>query len=174
MRSQTISGTSRYPVGLSPQSPPNHVRFPVRSSSRAQHPKFSTITYLQTPPLPTAMSGTGVRPGSVQDLTSPMGAAMNSWFSTSESDDSPQSPAFPLPSLQQSRNHQALSPVNSIRVPNSRYTNHARSPTIDDVLRDERHLPRGSIGAARNSRSQTLPSVRDVRHSPHIVVRSPS
>jgi hypothetical protein len=169
MRSPTVSGTSRYPATLSPRSPPNHPRFPVRSSSRAQPPKFSTTTYLQTPPLPTAMSGSGTRPGSVQDLTSAMGAAINSWFSTSDSEDSPQSPALPQPSLQQSRNQQALSPVNSVRIFNSRYTNHTRSPTIDDVLRDEPYR-----GATRKPRSQTMPSVRDVRHSPHIVVRSPS
>jgi hypothetical protein len=165
-------GTSRYPATLSPHSPPSHTRFPVRSSSRTQPPKFSTTTHLQTPPLPTAKKG--VRPGSVQDLTSPMGAAVRSWFSTSESDDSPQSPALPLPSLQQSRNQQALSPVNSVRIANSRYTNHTRSPTIDDVLRDELLVPGGSGYATRSSRSQTMPSVRDVRHSPHIVVRSPS
>jgi hypothetical protein len=148
MRSRTLSGTSSYPVTLGPRSPPSHPRFPVRSSSRAQPPKFSTSIHLQTPPLPTAMSGSGGRPGSVQDPTSPMGAAINSWFSSSESDGSPQSPALPQPSLQRSRNQPAVSPVNPARIPNLRHVNHVYSPAIDNVLRDE-----PCLGATRNFRS---------------------
>ncbi|KAF1829860.1 hypothetical protein BDW02DRAFT_127647 [Decorospora gaudefroyi] len=176
MRSQPVSSTAKHPGAPSPRSPPSHTRFPIRSSSRAKPPKFSTTTHLQTPPLLSTLGGHSPRPGSIQDLTSPMGAALNNYFDSAEPAAPPRSPTAPPPSsLQQQRNHHIVTPTNTSRTPTSPPKTHTRSPTVGEMLRDDLYLPpQDLLRTTRNSRSATLPSVRDVRSSPRIVVRSPS
>lgn len=163
LRSKTVSSTSKHPINLKPYDSSDSAGNQPRPSSSAQAPKFSTAPQPRSPP-PTTTTRNKLqkRPASVQDLTSPMGAAINNYFKSAVPSDPPPPPAPPLSSLQRQRNQQILSPTNSSRV-----------PTPHDVLRDELFLPRDSIYITRTSRSQTVPSVLDARNSPHISVRSP-
>jgi hypothetical protein len=116
MRSQSISSAARCTGALSTYGPPYHATLPARFSSEAQPPNFSTTTYLQTSPLTTAMFEMGTRPESLQDLTSPMGAAIKNYFNSAESDDHLRPSALPPSSLQQQPNQHVLSPKKSTRV----------------------------------------------------------
>ncbi|KAH7397389.1 hypothetical protein BKA66DRAFT_408537 [Pyrenochaeta sp. MPI-SDFR-AT-0127] len=174
LRSQTVSGTTRYPTILRPYSPINNVLHRPQATRDAQAPKFSTAPLPRSPPLTTTASKLQGRPSSVQELTSPMGAAINTYFSTSVPRNPPPPPTRPASIVQRQRNQQVLSPSNSLRSPESRPTSPTTSPTPHDVLRDELFLPRDSIYMSKMSRSQTMPSIRDVRSSPQIVIQSPS
>ncbi|KAA8613761.1 Dimer-Tnp-hAT multi-domain protein [Pyrenophora tritici-repentis] len=74
VRSQTVSG-----VASKPNPSVNDAR-PAPSPDHARPPKFATTRHLYAPPLKMPSEKEIVRPGSIQDLTSPMGAAINSWF----------------------------------------------------------------------------------------------
>ena len=73
---------------------PAREKLSMRSPRRAQPPKFSTTAQLQIPLLST-LDENKTRPESVQDLTSPMGAAINNWFSSEDARRSPASPSSP-------------------------------------------------------------------------------
>jgi hypothetical protein len=151
----TLSSLLPHPEIL---SSPFHATNPVRADSRAQPPKFSTTRYLQTPPLVTIHTRPIARPGSIQDLTSPMGAAINSYFSSAD---------VPL-----SLAPEGLSAVSA--TPTSPYENLAHSPNDRDYIQDELFMSRDSILMTQRSRAHTMPVVRDVRNSPYVVLRSPA
>lgn len=168
MRSQTMSGTTRHPTVLRPYHPSDRTGSPSA-------PKFSTAPQPRSPP-PTATTKSNhlQRPQSVQDLTSPMGNAINNYFN-SDAPNPPPVPHLPPPSSQRQRNQQVLLPSNSSRGTTSPppSATHARKPSPQDIIRDELFLPRDSLYMTRTSRSQTVPAIGDVRNSPQIVVRSP-
>ncbi|KAF1850267.1 uncharacterized protein K460DRAFT_350343 [Cucurbitaria berberidis CBS 394.84] len=168
LRSQTRSSTVQHPIYLRPY---NSVNRTLYQSRNAQAPKFSTAAPLQQSPSPATTTRNRLqnRPDSAQDLTSPMGAAINNYFKSDVPNHPLPPPVTPPSSLQQQRNQHILSPSNSSRMPKSPPNN----TTPHDVLHDELFLPRDSISMTRTSRTQTMPSVRDVRHSPRIIVRSP-
>jgi len=172
MRSQTISTSVRSPDPSVTKSPSGPGTLITRSSSRAQPRKFSTTTHLQTPPLMTTYEGTGIRPGSIQDLTSPMGAAINGWFSSAKTDyPSPSSPMEAPPNWQPKTDQYELSPMRSVAHPRSPPPSHMRSHARADIPHDAPPLrsPHDTLLHTRASRSQTIPAVRDVRHNPRIV-----
>jgi hypothetical protein len=176
VRSQTVSRTTGSSDPSVLKSPSSERSLLVRSSSRAQPRKFSAMTHLQTPPLMTAHEGREMRPRSIQDLTSPMGAAINGWFSSAEAEHhSPTpSPIDPSPDWQPKIEQYELSPMRSIDTPKSPPPSHMRSHARVDISRDAPRSPYDTLPSTRTSRSQTMPSVNDVRHSPRVVFRNPS
>jgi hypothetical protein len=176
MRSKTVSRVTERPELLIPKSPPGHGALPVRSSSFAQTPKFSTTTHLQTPPLMTAHEGRGIRPGSIQDLTSPMGAAINGWFSSAKTKHpSPlSSPTDASLDWQSNGDQYELTSMRPIDTPRSPPPSHMRSHARVDIPRDAPHSPNDTLLGTRTFGSRTIPSLHDMRHSPIIVLRSPS
>ncbi|CAO2647581.1 Nn.00g085030.m01.CDS01 [Neocucurbitaria sp. VM-36] len=163
LRSNAVSSTIGYSNSLRPYNRADGGANRSRASSNTQAPKFSTAPQPQSaPPTTTARNKLQKRPASVQDLTSPMGAAINNYFNSAVLSNPPPPLTPPVSSLQRHRNQQILSPSNSSRV-----------PTPHDVLRDELFLPRDSIYLRRASRSQTMPSVHEAQDGPYIVVQSP-
>lgn len=172
-RSQTISSTPRQSVySRSPETSVS-AQYYSRSSSTAPLANSSTAPQSRSPPPTSIQTNTQLRPASVQDLTSPMGAAINNWFTSDTPRTTPQPRAKNPLSAEQQRNQQVLSSSNSTRSPAAPLPTASRSPKPQDVLRDELFLPRDSILMSRPSRSHTMPSIRDVRSSPSIVVQSP-
>lgn len=175
LRSQTNSSAIRHPSVLKTYNPLDNAAYRSRSSSNVQGPKFSTAPQPLSPPsTTTTRNKLQKRPASVQDLTSPMGAAIDNYFNSAVPSDPPPPPAPPLSSLQRQRNQQVLLPSNSSRVPSSPTYNAMGAPTPSDILRDDLFLPRDSISMTRTLRAEVMPSVHDVRNRPLIVVRSPS
>lgn len=176
MQSQTVPRITESPELSFPKSPTGPGSLLVRSSSRAQPPKFSITTHLQTPPLITAHDGRGFRPGSIQDLTSPMGAAINGWFSSAKTKySSPlSSPINGSPDCQSVVENYELSSVRSIDTPRSPPPSHMRSHARVDIAQDASYSPNDTPLDTQNPRWQTIPSVHDVRHSPRIVFQTPS
>jgi hypothetical protein len=171
MRSQTVSTTKGSPFLPSLKSPASPGSLLIRSSSHVRPRKFSTTTHLQTPPLITTHEGGGFRPGSIQDLTSPMGAAINGWFSSSEKkypSPSPSPISAPL-NWQPEENTYELSQMRSIDVPRSPPPSHMRSHARVDMSHDALRSPRDTILHTPTLTSPTFPHVRDARHSPRIV-----
>lgn len=172
LRSQTVSGTMRPPTGSRANSQPHSISQRVRGSSNAQPPKFSTALQPRSPPLTITAMKLHKRPASVQELTSPMGAAINNYFSTSVAGVPPPPPTHLLHNVQRQRNQHITSPSNSLRSPESPPPSPIHPPTRHDVLRDELFLPRDSIYMTKTSRSRTMSSVGDARNSPHIAMRN--
>ncbi|KAF2848706.1 hypothetical protein T440DRAFT_470050 [Plenodomus tracheiphilus IPT5] len=117
--------------------------------------KFSTTPKPRSPP-PTLLSTQTkpqIRPGSVDDLNSPMGAALNSFFGSSAA----ASPGG------YARNQQYLAPFTPIKetVPG------LNSRTSRDAQRDETFLP------ANMTREDAMPVVRDTRSKANVVVVGP-
>ncbi|KAI1536625.1 Atrophin-1 multi-domain protein [Pyrenophora tritici-repentis] len=149
VRSQTVSG-----VASKPNPSVNDAR-PAPSPDHARPPKFATTRHLYAPPLKMPSEKEIVRPGSIQDLTSPMGAAINSWFSNTEVEHIPASPMCPPLAV------------------HNKTPGHMRSPARVNISHHEPRPPGELLQMDRDIRSQCLPTVRDVRNSPHIVKRSP-
>lgn len=176
MRSQTIYTAIKSPDPSVLKSPSAAGVLMARSTSRTQLRKFSTTTHLQTPPLITTHEGSGIRPDSIQDLTSPMGAAINGWFSSARTNyPSPSSPMGAPPNWQPKGDEYELSQMRSVANARSPPPSHIRSHARADIPQDAPPLrsPHDTLLHTRTSRSQTIPSVRDVRHSPRIVHRDP-
>lgn len=176
IRSQTVSRVTELPGLSNLKSPPSPATLPVRSSSRALPPKFSTTTHLQTPPLITAHEVRGFRPGSIQDLTSPMGAAINGWFSSAKTKyPSPlPSPIDTSPDRQPKIDQYELASMQSTDTPRSPPLSHMRSQARVDIPHDVPRSPRDALLSMRTSTSQMIPPIYDVRHSPRIIFRNPS
>ncbi|KAH7069762.1 hypothetical protein BKA63DRAFT_88512 [Paraphoma chrysanthemicola] len=135
----------------------------------AQPPKFSTAPHPLSPPS-TTTSTSRERHVSVQDLTSPMGAAINHYFDTAEREMPPPPPELVVAPLKQQHNKQVLSPSNTLRAPIPPPT--SPLPALPhEVLRHNLGLPRDSISGAGRSRSHTMPRIQDTRSSPLLIVR---
>ena len=111
IRSRIVSDVADLPGWSNKYSP---------SNSHAP-PKFSTTRHLNVRPLMVPSEEKKLRPNSIQDLTSPMGAAINSWFSRTDTEQTMPSPIY-MPSVR----HNTIS-------------GHMRSPTRTDILHDDRH-----------------------------------
>jgi len=114
IQSKIVSGVANLP-GWSNKYSPSISHIP---------PKFSTTKHLNVRPLIVPSEEEKSRPGSFQDLTSPMGAAINSWFSTKHTEQT-----MPLP----------------IYMPSVRYDmtpGHMRSPVRTEIPRND-HCPSG-------------------------------
>jgi hypothetical protein len=164
--------------GQSPVSPvqqPRFTLFPQQVTSERRYsptPKFSTAPYLSAAPNTATSPTSGRKHTSMQELNSPMGAAINNYFRSAVPDIVPSAP-MPITapqSARQQRNHQVLSPANTLRTQKPL----PRSPlpgTSPELVRSELALPRDSLVMGRALRSPGLPPVQDVRSSPRIVGR---
>ncbi|KAH7074235.1 hypothetical protein FB567DRAFT_553707 [Paraphoma chrysanthemicola] len=143
----------------------------MQSLRLAPLPKFSTAPHPLVPPS-TTIPNSRERHVSVQELTSPMGAAINHYFNTAEPEMSPPPPELEVAPLsgKQQRNRQVLSPSNTLRAPIPPPT--SPLPALPhEVLRHNLGLPRDSIGGVGRPRSHTLPRIQDARSSPRLIVR---
>ncbi|KAH7381312.1 hypothetical protein DE146DRAFT_282001 [Phaeosphaeria sp. MPI-PUGE-AT-0046c] len=136
----------------------------------AHPPKFSTAPHPISPPSTTTLPTAKPQHLSVQELNSPMGAAINNYFSSAEDEvEVPVSASLAPPlSPRCLRNHQVLSPANTSRTQKPL----PRSPFPDasnDMVRDELGMPRDSIIMTKISRSPGMPFIQDARCSPRLV-----
>lgn len=137
----------------------------------APPPKFSTAPHPTSPPLTTTSPTARPQHLSVQELNSPMGAALNNYFSSAKDEgQAPVSASLEPPlSPQCVRNHQILSPANALRTQKPL----PRSPlpiAANDMVHSELGMPRDSVIVTRLSRPHGLPPVvQDARRSPRLV-----
>jgi len=167
LRPQISAGIARHPtVSGSCTSTDNSRR--MRSASAAQPPKFSTAPQPTSPPSTTTSPASKQKHVSAQDLTSPMGAAIDHYFDSAwpEVAPTPPAPAAALMSPHQRRNLQVLSPSNTLRIYGVSHTSPPDSPL--PFLQPHVMVVKTSL------RAQTMPTVRDARSSPQIVVRERS
>jgi hypothetical protein len=172
LRSQ-VGSSSRNPNIRTPKLSMNNHEYRMHSSNAVQPPKYSTAP-LPTAPPPTTTSPTSkYRPASTQDLTSPMGAAINNYFENVL----PQTaPSVPLPAIPSSdkhrqRNQQVLSPSNTMRFQTTLPMAPQPGSNPSDVLRDELFLPRDSVVMMKSPHSRHMPVVHDTWRSAKMVAR---
>jgi hypothetical protein len=147
------------------------------TASRLPGPRSTPSSSLQPPrldtsprPPPATISPTS-KPQhlSLQEMNSPMGAAINDYFKTAASEPLPSTPmpAAASQSAYRERNRQILSPSNTLRIQNTPL----RSPPLatHDVVRNELGLPRNSIILTPPPRSQGSPSMHNIRGSPRLM-----
>ncbi|KAF2825164.1 hypothetical protein CC86DRAFT_352416 [Ophiobolus disseminans] len=169
LRPQNIDGIARHPTVPRIYASTNGYKSRVRSASATQPPKFSTAPQPRSPPSTTTSPTSKRRHASAQDLTSPMGAAINHYFSNTSPETRPSVPTptvAPL-SLHRQRNQRVLLPSNALRI-------HGASPTSPPHAPLPALPSDGSMILNSGLRPQIIPTVRDVRSSPRIVVRKPS
>jgi hypothetical protein len=144
-----------------------------QSMTHMMPPKFSTAPHPVSPPSTITSPTSKGRHFSVQELNSPMGAAINNYFRSADTEHIPSALVLGGASsnAHRQRNHQVLSPSNALLTQKAL----PRSPLPDalthDVLRSELGLPRDSIIMGKGLRSPGMPPVQDVRSSPRIVQR---
>lgn len=147
--------------------------YQIHSSSAAQPPKIDTAPLSTAPSTTTTSPSLRYRPASIQDMASPMGAAIVDYFDTASPQTAPYVPLPAIPYLgkHRQRNQQVLSPSNTLRFQNTmlKIPQLARSP--QDVLQDDLFLPRDSVKMIKSPRSKHVPAIRDTRRSPRIVAR---
>ncbi|RAR05456.1 hypothetical protein DDE82_003923 [Stemphylium lycopersici] len=114
---------------------PARGKFSTRSPRRAQPPKFSIATQLQIPQL-SKLDENKTRPRSAQDLTSPMGAAINNWFSSENTQPLPASPSSPSSSSQHLFDQNASSSIGMPRMPVSPSVSHTSRKGMTVTLVD--------------------------------------
>jgi hypothetical protein len=170
LQSSRTSNDARYET--------SHQRFTSRERSRNRNricqnneaaPKFSTAPHPNAAPSTATSPILGRKHFSIQELNSPMGAAINDYFRCAVPEVEPSAPTPPR-SARHQRNHQVLSPVNTLRTQKPL----PKSPlpgTSPDLSSSELALPRDSLVMNRAFRSPGLPPVQDARSSPRIVVR---
>lgn len=136
----------------------------------AQPPKFSTAPHPTSPPSTTTSPTARPQHLSVQELNSPMGAAINNYFSSAEVEIEAPAAASLAPPLspQCLRNHQVLSPANALRTPQPIPRNPLPDST-NNLAWNELGMPRDSIVMTKISRSPGMPFVQDARCSPRPV-----
>jgi hypothetical protein len=179
---------------LRPLGPSDASRQPVTQKSyasidqsRTYKPQFVTrAPKFNTAPQPASPSSTIRSPTSrrrhfsVQELNSPMGAAINQYFrSAAPKVEPPLPPPVPMStptpittprSANRQRNHSILSPTNTLRTQKPL----PRSPlpgTSPDLVRTELALPRDPVVMSKDAPSLSMPLVRDVPSSPRNAVR---
>ena len=169
LRPQNVNGVARHSTLARSRTSPNDREHRMRSSSAAQPPKFSTTPQPGSPPSTTLSPTSKRNHASVQDLTSPMGTAINHYFKSASPEMPPSAPApaaTPL-SAHRQRNQRVLSPSNALRI-------HGTSPISPPQAPLPALPPKDSLTTAKSMRSRAMPTVKDVRSSPRIVVRQPS
>jgi hypothetical protein len=174
-RSRNMKFTADYaieesPTGLSPRTPQLRGRLSAEPPQCIQPPKFSLKARLQTSPLST-LNENNVRPGSDQDLTSPMGAAINGWFSGPHSERLPQFSPLSPSSARDSSDQYTFTPVESLRMPAYPLFSHTRSPAKSNVFLDEPSPSHSLYYASRASDTGYMPPIRDLRNSPRVIIR---
>jgi hypothetical protein len=185
MQSEMSNGITRHPSILLP----TYINQRHKLSQRAmQKPKFSTAPHPTSPPSTTTIPTNKHRHQSVQDLNSPMGAAINHYFdsaileATTPVSIRPPEPSLtsvPMPTAVQFGAHrqfnkQVMSPGNTLKVQKKSPTSRPESASKYEVLGNDMSLPRDSILLVKNSRSSLMPIVRDTRSSPKLVVYNPA
>jgi hypothetical protein len=144
----------------------NNIETQPITPSISQPPKLNI-----TPCLPSTILSPTSKPQhlSVQELNSPMGAAINNYFRSAASEPLPSTPmpAAASPSAYRQRNRRILSPANTLRTQN--ISMRSAPPVAHDVVRNELGLPRNSIILTQSGRSHESPSMQDVRSSPRLV-----
>jgi hypothetical protein len=148
-----------------------------RSRNRMRHnheaaPKFSTAPHPNAAPSTAISPTSGRKHFSIEELNSPMGAAINNYFlcAVPEFEPSAPTPIASPRSVRHQRNHQVLSPASTLRTQKPL----PRSPlpgTSPDLVSSELALPHDSLVMNRAFRSPGMPPVQDVRSSPRVVVR---
>jgi hypothetical protein len=180
IRSLRPSNSSRISRHSTTQRPynPSSGRSYMPPTSAGQPPKFSTAPDPTSPPsTTTSRTSAQGRHISVQELNSPMGAAINKYFHTSIPEHEPDAPApvTPAPAtapitVPRERNKQILSPANALRTQTA-LLRHPSERAYDEILRNELRLPRNSLIMNKSLRSPGLPPVQDTRSSPRLVMR---
>lgn len=173
LQSSGVGNISRYPIPHSAYGSKERSRSRyIMRQTDDQAPKFSTAPHPNSPPDTATSPVSKRRHFSIQELNSPMGAAINHYFQEAVPGVEPTSPRLigaPRSTLNQ-RNRQVLSPANTLRtqkaLPLSPFPG-----TSPDLVRNELTLPRDSFIINRSLRSPGLPPVQDARSSPRIVVR---
>jgi hypothetical protein len=186
LRPQISSAVSRHPSILLPMYTEQKRMHPQRTMLQ---PKFSTAPYPTSPPSTITSPPSTNRHLSVQDLNSPMGAAINHYFDSATLEDTTSAPkslqkpspmptpapaAVPYSPHRRQRNLQVLSPTNTLRFQRDSPTSPPSSVSRQDILMHDLSLPRDSILMSKVSRSPRMPVVRDARSSPRIVLRNPT
>jgi hypothetical protein len=141
----------------------------VPPPSARQPPKFSTGPDPTSPPSTTTSATSNRRRHvSVQELNSPMGAAINNYFRSAVPEHEPAASTI----AHRERNHQILSPANALRT-QTILPHHPPGPSHNDIMYNELRLPRNSFVSTKALRSPAMPPVQDKRSSPRLVVREP-
>jgi hypothetical protein len=165
LRPQTAGGITRHTTV--PRST-NKYQQTTSLSSAAEVPKFSTAPQPRSPPSTITSPTSGRKHVSAQDIPSPMGEAINHYFSSASPLTVPAAAAAAAPfSMQRQRNQGVLSPSNTLRTCVSLPT----SPPQVPLPALPAHRP---LMITRTVRAQTMPTLRDARSSPRVVVREPS
>jgi hypothetical protein len=172
MHPSTSNRISRHPSTQRPYDSSSGRHYMPALNARSP-PKFSTA------PVPAFAPSTTTSPTSmkrrhisVQELNSPMGAAISNYFRNAIPEHEPAAPmsaATPV-SAPREQNHQVLSPSNAL-ISQKALPQHASERSHDDVLRNDLRLPRNSLIMATAVRSSRMPQVQDTRSSPRFVVR---
>jgi hypothetical protein len=168
----TSNCVSRHPSTKRPYDSTSGRHYMPASSANSS-PKFSTAPVPALPPSTTILTpSTKRRHISVQELNSPMGAAISNYFRSAipeHESAAPMSASSPI-SAPRERNHQILSPSNAL-ISQKVLPQYASDVSHDDVLCNELRLPRNSVIMAKAMRSAGMPLVQDTRSSPRLVVR---
>ena len=165
------SSHSPPPIRDTPHKPQFSLFPPQRSvPAHAQHPKLCTKALL-APKLSTS-DNDNTRPASTQDLTSPMGRAMNSWFSSAEAEPGAQSSAQPPMGSENPRNPNTSSPSQLPDMPMYPLVTHTRSPTGANSFFDELSPPHDRWYTPRSPEDTSMPLVQDVRNHPRVIFRN--
>jgi hypothetical protein len=172
LRSSISNRVSRHPSNKRPYDSTSGRHY-MPALSVEPPPKFSTAPIPTSPP-PTTTSPTLAKPRhiSVQELNSPMGAAINNYFRSAVPEHEPAAlmSATAPRSAPRERNYQILSPSNAL-ITQKRLPQHPSERAQDNILRNELRLPRSSLIMAKAMRSTGMPQVQDTRSSPRLVVR---
>jgi hypothetical protein len=125
----------------------------MRSASARRPPKFSTAPHPASPPSFRMSPTSKGRHASVQDLTSPMGTAINHYFKSEASDTSPPPPqAIDAPSsAKRQRNQQVLSSSNMLHAAMPPPTSPLPALPAESLV-NGLYLPHGSKSIIRPSR----------------------
>jgi hypothetical protein len=145
-----------------------------KPSITTQPSKLSPAYHSSSPQSTTTSPNSKRRHYSIQELVSPMGAAINNYFSSAVPKAEPPpvalSPVATPGSALSKRNAHVLSPTNNMRTQKPL----PRSPlpgTSPDLGRRELAIPNQALANNEVTHSGGMPLVRDARSSPKVVVR---
>lgn len=154
---------------LSPRIPPPSGAFSHKPSQNVQMPRSRINSHIKTAPSSILTKGKS-RPGSIQDLTSPMGAAIHSWFDSPNTQRLPQFSPLSPSSARDSFDQHMVSPTEPIGMPTYPLFTHTRSPARSTMFINEPSLSHSLYYLSRAPEMNATPLVRDVRNNPCVVV----